>query len=48
MCSGKSITVQVFIVGDRKAEHDPIFYRDLPRWLASGEMKYKEDVTEGF
>jgi NADPH-dependent curcumin reductase CurA len=35
-------------VSDKAAGHDPIFYRDMPKWLASGEIKYKEDVVEGF
>jgi NADPH-dependent curcumin reductase CurA len=36
-----------FIVGDKTAEHDPIFYREVPKLLASGEVKYKEDVVQG-
>lgn len=45
----KRLTLQGFIVGDPnfwpKYQND--FYSNVPKWLASGEIKYREDIADG-
>ena len=43
---GKRIKMQGFIVSDFAAQRDD-FLRDMGGWVASGEVKYREDVVEG-
>ena len=46
---GKRIKMQGFIVGDYMSEAGAAdeFYSKVPKWIASGELKIKEDVTQG-
>ncbi|KAG6841008.1 hypothetical protein C0991_002638 [Blastosporella zonata] len=44
---GKSITIQGFIVGRLEAKYSAEFYATIPAKLASGELKYTEEITEG-
>jgi len=45
----KRLKLQGFVILDKAA--DPIFQKDfyskVPKWIASGELKVKEDVTKG-
>ncbi|CAH7676385.1 hypothetical protein BY996DRAFT_4574814 [Phakopsora pachyrhizi] len=45
----KSITIRGFIIGDPEtwASAAEGFYSSIPKWLASGEIKSKEDITVG-
>ncbi|KAG6831119.1 hypothetical protein H0H87_006144 [Tephrocybe sp. NHM501043] len=43
----RSITIHGFIVTDLEPKYREDFYATIPAKLASGEFKYKEDVTEG-
>ncbi|KAH7913965.1 alcohol dehydrogenase [Hygrophoropsis aurantiaca] len=43
----KSISMNGFIVGRIFSEFAIAFYRDIPKWIASGEIKYQEDLTNG-
>ncbi|KAG6810945.1 hypothetical protein H0H92_009686 [Tricholoma furcatifolium] len=44
---GKSITIQGFIVGRLEAKYRDEFYASVPAKLASGELKFTEEITEG-
>ncbi|KAJ7364504.1 alcohol dehydrogenase [Mycena albidolilacea] len=43
----KSITVNGFVVFRMKPKYDTEFYETIPRLLASGELKYREEVSRG-
>ncbi|KAJ6528264.1 hypothetical protein DFH09DRAFT_161430 [Mycena vulgaris] len=43
----KSLSLNGFIVGRLEPKYDAEFYATIPRALASGEIKYREDVTRG-
>ncbi|KAH7913966.1 alcohol dehydrogenase [Hygrophoropsis aurantiaca] len=43
----KSISMNGFIVFGIFPEFADEFYRDIPKWIASGEIKYQEDLTKG-
>lgn len=36
-----------FIVSSLTHKYEEAFYKEIPAKLASGELKYKEDVTKG-
>ena len=42
----KRLRIQGFIVSDFAAQRED-FLRDMAAWVASGEVKYREDVVEG-
>ena len=42
----KRLRIQGFIVSDFAAQRDD-FLRDMAAWIASGQVKYREDVVEG-
>ena len=42
----KRLRIQGFIVSDFAAQRDD-FLRDMAGWVASGQVKYREDVVEG-
>ncbi|KAG6816652.1 hypothetical protein H0H87_004295 [Tephrocybe sp. NHM501043] len=44
---GKNITLQGFIVGKLEHKYRKEFYATIPKKLASGDLKYTEEVTEG-
>lgn len=44
---GKSISMRGFIILYEWTRRNEDFYRDVPAWLAKGELKSKEDVTKG-
>lgn len=44
---GKRLKMQGFIVSDFWQKYDERFYRDMPKWIANGEIKVKEDVVDG-
>lgn len=44
---GKSITIQGFIVWRLHPKYVEEFYNIVPGWLATGVIKYREDVTKG-
>lgn len=43
----KSLTIRGFIQREFVAEQRPAFERDMAAWIASGAVKYKEDIVEG-
>lgn len=43
----RAVTVRDLFVGDFVAEHQERFLRDTAGWVASGEVKYLEDVRRG-
>ena len=45
----KRIKMQGFISSDKLQDPSfaPEFYANVPKWIASGELKVKEDVTKG-
>src|SRR4051812_22807718 len=42
----KRLTIRGFIVTDFAAKFSD-FIRDMPQWIKSGRIKYREDITEG-
>ncbi|KAJ3327970.1 hypothetical protein HDU76_010810 [Blyttiomyces sp. JEL0837] len=44
---GKRLLLQGFIVSDYAAEMTADFVKDVGGWIKSGELQYKEDVSEG-
>jgi len=46
---GKRLKLQGFIVSDHFKDPSflPEFYSKVPKWIANGEIKIKEDVTKG-
>lgn len=46
---GKRLTLRGFIVGDPDfwPKYAQDFYTNVPKWLASGEIKYKSDIAVG-
>ena len=42
----RRLTIQGFIISDHE-DHRPAFETDMERWLAAGELRYRETVTEG-
>jgi NADPH-dependent curcumin reductase CurA len=46
---GKRLKIQGFIVSDKFKDPTflPEFYSKVPQWIANGELKIKEDVTNG-
>lgn len=43
----KSLTIRGFIQREFVAEQRPAFDREMPRWIAEGALKYKEDIVDG-
>lgn len=43
----KRLKIQGFIIFDDYASHYDEFVRDMTNWLASGQVKYREDSVEG-
>jgi NADPH-dependent curcumin reductase CurA len=43
----RRLSVRGFIVTDH-ADRDPDFQREMSRWLRGGEVRYREDIIEGF
>lgn len=43
----RSIRMQGFIVSRLEHKYNEEFYQTIPKKLASGELKYTEDVTRG-
>jgi hypothetical protein len=44
----RHVTVRDLFVGDWVAEHEAPFLRDMAGWVAAGEVRYREDIREGF
>lgn len=42
----KRMTLRGFIISDH-FDHLPTFLRDMGGWIASGQVKYKEDIVQG-
>ena len=45
--SEKGVTVRDLFVGDFVADHHDAFLREMAPWVASGEVRYREDLREG-
>ena len=43
----RAVTVRDLFVGDYVKEHHDAFLRDMSRWVAAGEVRYREDIREG-
>ena len=43
----RSLTVRGFIQDEFTRSHGRDFMREMPQWIASGEVRYREDVVEG-
>lgn len=43
----KRLKIQGFIIFDHYAAHYDAFARDMTAWIASGQIKYREDMVEG-
>jgi len=45
---GKRLTIQGFIVFDLIESYGlDAFFKEMPTWLAKGELKYKQDIAQG-
>jgi NADPH-dependent curcumin reductase CurA len=44
---GKRLKIQGFINGDHTEEIKEEFQRQVGEWLLSGELKYREHITQG-
>ena len=45
--TARGVKVQNLFVGDYVASHHDAFLADMGPWVASGEVKYREDIREG-
>ena len=43
----RGVSVRDLFVGEFVAEHEAAFLRDMAAWVASGEVRYREDIREG-
>jgi hypothetical protein len=43
----RGVNVRDLFVGEFVAEHEAAFLRDMSAWVASGEVRYREDIREG-
>ena len=43
----RGVSVRDLFVGEFVAEHEQAFLRDMAAWVASGEVRYREDIREG-
>lgn len=43
----KSITINGFLVSSLERQYAQEFYQTIPPKLANGEIKYREEVTQG-
>ena len=41
------LKVYGFIVTSLMPKHEAAFYKDVPKWLAEGQIKYLEDTKNG-
>jgi NADPH-dependent curcumin reductase CurA len=43
------LNLQGYVILDKAQDHsfNQEFYSKIPKWIASGELKVKEDVTKG-
>ncbi|KAH8818829.1 alcohol dehydrogenase [Flagelloscypha sp. PMI_526] len=44
---GKTISLHGFMVDKLQHKYDEDFYKEIPKRLANGELKYREEITEG-
>ncbi len=44
----RGVAVRDLFVGDFVAEHHDRFLREMAEWLASAQVKYREDIRQGF
>ena len=43
----KSLSINGFIVSRLQEKYDAAFYAEIPKLVADGKLKYKEEVFEG-
>jgi hypothetical protein len=43
----RGVSVRNLFVGDFVADHEAQFLSDMAGWVASGEVKYREDIRQG-
>lgn len=46
--AARDVRMERLFVGDFVAEHQDRFLRDMAGWVASGQVKYREDIRQGF
>jgi len=44
----RGVSVRDLFVGDFVADHQDAFLHDVAGWVASGQVKYREDIRQGF
>ncbi len=44
----RQVTVHDLFVGDFVKDHEAAFLRDMAGWVAGGEVRYREDIRQGF
>jgi len=44
----RSVTVKDLFVGDFVKDHEAAFLREMGGWVASGQVRYREDIRQGF
>jgi hypothetical protein len=44
----RGVKVRDLFVGDFVADHEASFLRDMAGWVAAGEVRYREDIRQGF
>ena len=44
----RGVTVRDLFVGDFVADHQDAFLHDVAGWVAAGQIKYREDIRQGF
>ncbi len=43
----KSLTIRGFIQSEFEQEHFPAFLEEMSGWVRDGQVRYREDVTDG-
>jgi len=43
----RQLHIHGFLVGGLRSKYESEFLATVPAWIAKGEIKYKEEVTEG-
>ena len=44
----RHVTVKDLFVGDFVKDHEAAFLRDMAGWVAGGQVRYREDIRQGF
>ncbi|MGZ6015462.1 MAG: zinc-binding dehydrogenase, partial [Phenylobacterium sp.] len=44
----RGVTVNDLFVGDFVKDHEAQFLAEMGRWVAAGQVRYREDIRQGF